>query len=1139
MKGGSERDVVNESTDELLHHMHKDADNVAHPINNIEDKWRLLPSFLQLKGLVRQHVDSFNHFVEIDIHNIVKANSKIVSDVNPRVYLEYTSIRVGEPVIQNGPFDDHDVTPMECRLRNTTYAAPMHVNVRLSLSGEVRNYNDILIGRLPIMLRSKKCRLFKANDEQMAKMGECPLDPGGYFIIGGTEKVILMQEQLSKNRIIVERDRHGEMSASVTSSSAERKTKTIINMKRGNFMLKVNMLAEDVPLVVVLKAMGMTSDQEILQFIGADEQSMELFGPSLQQCAELEVFTQDQALRYLGTKVRIPRREYGPSRRTKEDEARSILASVVLSHIEVRNFDMRPKCIYLCVMARRMIAAIRNKSGGDDRDYYGNKRLELAGSLMALLFEDSFKTLNGRIKRELDHTFVRVTARAFDPAQIIRANPITQAINYAISSGNWNLKRFRMERAGVTSVLSRLSFIAALGMMTRITSQFEKTRKVSGPRSLQPSQWGMLCPSDTPEGETCGLVKNLALMSYVTVDVDEAPLIRLAYNLGVEGLNLVNGEEFSHEDTYVVFVNGTMLGVTRSPHHLVRAVRLLRRAGRINEFVSAYISASTRTVHIASDAGRVCRPYIIVEHGQPLVTPQQLRDLALGILHFDDFIRLGVVEYLDVNELNDSLIALYEKDMCEETTHLEIEPFTVLGACAGLIPYPHHNQSPRNTYQCAMGKQAMGVIAYNYQRRIDTLLYALMYPQRPLVKTKTIELIDFEKLPAGQVSCEARVCASGPRWYRRSRRIPQGQSKPPSHTTTTSGVRFCTYATRVPGVCVRFATMRHRFTVAAAIHHVHLHPVSALSHQDVLVNKEVPAGTVMEGNKRRTVYTPAPVKFKGAEGCDAYCDQVAVTSSSENYMIIKIRVRSTRIPELGDKFSSRHGQKGVCGLIVNQEDMPFNDQGVCPDMIMNPHGFPSRMTVGKLMELVGGKAAVLSGNFNYGTAFGGTPLEEMCETLVDHGYNYHGKEFLTSGITGEPLEAYIFFGPVYYQKLKHMVMDKMHARATGPITLLTRQPTEGRSRQGGLRLGEMERDCLIGHGTSMLLLERLMVSSDAFEVTACSKCGLLGYAGWCQYCKSSANVCKLELPYACKLLFQELQSMNIVPRLTLQHYSEQ
>ena len=228
----------------------------------------------------------------------------------------------------------------------------------------------------------------------------------------------------------------------------------------------------------------------------------------------------------------------------------------------------------------------------------------------------------------------------------------------------------------------------------------------------------------------------------------------------------------------------------------------------------------------------------------------------------------------------------------------------------------------------------------------------------------------------------------------------------------------------------------------------------------------------------------------------ACIEKVMLTSNHEDMFIVKLLTRQTRRPEIGDKFSSRHGQKGVCGLIVQQEDMPFNDLGMCPDIIMNPHGYPSRMTIGKLIELLGGKAGVLEGKFHYGTAFGGDKIVDLSKVLIDKGFNYLGKDILTSGLTGEPLQSYIFFGPIFYQKLKHMVQDKMHARARGPRSALTRQPTEGRSKDGGLRLGEMERDCLIGYGASMLILERLMISSDQFQVDVCNQCGLFGYNGW-------------------------------------------
>jgi DNA-directed RNA polymerase III subunit RPC2 len=308
-----------------------------------------------------------------------------------------------------------------------------------------------------------------------------------------------------------------------------------------------------------------------------------------------------------------------------------------------------------------------------------------------------------------------------------------------------------------------------------------------------------------------------------------------------------------------------------------------------------------------------------------------------------------------------------------------------------------------------------------------------------------------------------------------------------------------------------------------------------ISKGQVYLNKEQPLNTTSTGigsDYGTNEHKPAPMTYRLDDY--AYIDKVLVSQTENESMVIKVQTRQTRRPELGDKFSSRHGQKGVVGIIVNQEDMPFADSGVTPDIIMNPHGFPSRMTVGKMLELLSGKAGVLNGTLEYGTAFGGSKVDDMGAILIKHGFSYSGKDFVTSGITGESLPAYIFFGPIYYQKLKHMVQDKMHSRSRGPRAILTRQPTEGRSRDGGLRLGEMERDCLIAYGASQLLLERLMLSSDAHEVDICEVCGLMGYQGWCQTCKSTRGVTRMTMPYAAKLLVQELLSMNVLVRLKLE-----
>ena len=1150
---------LNRESDDAMACLTRDPAKITHPVKTLEDKFELLPAFLKVRGLVRQHIDSFNYLINEEIKKIIhaKANERVTCDSDPTFYLKYTNIHVGKPSVEED-YVVEEITPQQCRLRDMTYAAPITVDVEYTRGKEIvtrtskNGVGGVVIGRIPLMLRSSRCVLTGKSEDELARLGECPLDPGGYFVVKGVEKVILIQEQLSKNRIIIDVDNKGEIGASVTSSTHERKSKTNLVVKHGKLYLRHNTFADDIPIMIVLKAMGLESDQEAIQMIGSDPAYASLMGPTLQECQACGIFTTHQALEYCGAKVRVVKMHTARPgvkdfRRSRVDEARDILAGVVLAHVPVVAYDFRQKCAYVSIMIRRILNAIIDPTQIDDKDYYGNKRLELAGQLIALLFEDCFKRLNADLKRQADAVLSKANrATQFDILKCIRQDTLSNGLEHAISSGNWTVKRFRMERKGVTQVLSRLSFISALGMMTRITSQFEKTRKVSGPRALQPSQWGCLCPSDTPEGESCGLVKNLALMTHVTTDDEEEPLRRLVHALGVEPLTWLAGGEMHSPRGAHVLMNGSLLGVHAQPEAFAHSFRKLRRAGRIGEFVSVYTADGC--VYISSDGGRVCRPLIIIERGEPLLTQEHLDELKDGHRTFNDFLREGLVEYLDVNEENNSYIALYEDEVNDETTHLEIEPFTLLGVCAGIIPYPHHNQSPRNTYQCAMGKQAMGNIAFNQLNRMDTLMYLLVYPQKPIVKTKTIELIGYDRLGAGQNATVAVMSYSG---YDIEDAIVMNRA------SLDRGFGRCTvlrkYAAQVKKYSNR--TMDRivgpgesdRANQTGRMHLLDDDGIAAVGGRikpgDIYVNKQTPINTrdpmANPHAMPDAMYRDNPLSYKGPAGETAIVDKVLLTMTDEGQFNIKTLVRQTRRPEVGDKFSSRHGQKGVCGIILDQEDFPFSERGITPDLIMNPHGFPSRMTVGKMIELLGGKAGLESGRFHDGTAFGGDTVESIQETLVAAGYSYKGKDMLHCGVTGEALEVNIFMGPVYYQKLKHMVQDKMHARARGPRVVLTRQPTEGRARDGGLRLGEMERDCLISYGASQLILERLMISSDQFEAQVCTKCGLLGFQhhitgkNACTLCKTEAEVATLKLPYACKLLFQELQAMNIAPRLSL------
>lgn len=619
--------------------------------------------------------------------------------------------------------------------------------------------------------------------------------------------------------------------------------------------------------------------------------------------------------------------------------------------------------------------------------------------------------------------------------------------------------------------------------------------------------------------------------------------------------------------TVIVHLNGTIIGLHDDPLTLCKQLREKRRTGLLNKYTSIYYTdrflalgagnAKEQTwqqsVYIACDGGRCTRPvFICDEDGRPRLTEDDVKLIAQGDLDIESCVKKGLMEYLDVNESKNKVIALLPKDIDElqeqiknsgdETilphTHMEISPMCIMGVVSSLVPYPHHNQSPRNTYQCAMGKQAMGYLGYNTLESVYNKWYTLLYTQRPMAQSRTLRIVKFDHLGAGQVATLAVMSFSGydiedaTIWNQAS--LDRGYGR---------CFQFATHKTNLDHQGVkedRLAAPKHPRDLKQYLRKMH-----ACLGQDGLANPGArldPGSILMNKIKHNTGKLDGACKFRMKDPLEhgVYVDRVMLTFNprklgprSENYKV-KVITREHRRPEIGDKFSSRHGQKGVIGLIVPEEDLPFNQLGMRPDIIMNPHGFPSRMTIGKMIELIGGKAGLYHGRLCDATAFGGDRVEDISEILIENGWNYSGKDVLTSGITGETLQAYIFMGPVYYQKLKHMVRDKMHARSKGKVMPLTRQPTEGRSNGGGLRLGEMERDCLLGHGSAYLVHERFMTSSDAYTTHVCRTCGLMCMEHWCQYCKSDQLIAKVRMPYACKLLFQELLTMSIYPKLNLE-----
>ncbi len=1157
--------------------------------------------FNQPKVLYEHLFASYHQFVgEIIPYSLIQEQNYFYESVDKElIYLhgfKCSNIRIKPSTFEN---DNEIKFPSDARKNHLNYFATVVADVQQfvekvdSITGnkQIKNIGDVEketpVANIPIMVKSSFCSTHIKKNLK----GECRIDPGGYFIVNGAEKIVMSMEKMVDNKILVftKKDPSFDTGLIYTAQINSRRNDwsdnlqilTIKNRKDGVFTVSTSSQLVDIPLFILMRALGVEEDQRIISYITydlSDTKMLNLVRPSTVNSADEEgnpIRTKEEAIEYLIGKLkrnkRISQSDEALAKIQKKMYLEKILRQDLLPHL---GEDVTKKIVFLGKMANQLINVMLGRQEVDDRDALQNKRIEPPGILLGQLFRQNWKKMLNEIgkhfkkKNQSDENPINVVGQ-------IKPSIIEQGLKTALATGIWGMNK---TKKGVAQSLQRLSWVQGISYLRRILSPSmdESTAKVTSIRQVNNNQTQMLCPVETPEGGKIGIVKSLAMMSSVTSqNSTQADVIRSILKINKNIKHPYDIDPLTMGSWVKILLNGDWMGVCKISvaQELYEMLKKKRRENVIDKATSICFDYKNKEIRCYFDGGRLIRPMLIVNNNSLNITPDVIEEVNKEMSQVDktkSWKKIltkfpNLIEYEDIESLNYLTVA-EEQHRLEEAkdsakrkveytdttkinrygdyrwlkyTHCDFHSWVMMGTVVSNVPFSNHNYANRNIIHFSQAKQSIGVYLTSYKDRMD-ISQVLFHPQIPLVTTQAMKYNGCMDLPYGENAIVAVASYNG---------FNQEDSIIMNETAIQRGIfradtlkKFHSEILKNPSTSqddIFTKPDRNKVTGMKQGSYDKLNDKGFAPEETIIENEDVIIGKISPiqptGNNNK-VYKDSSEIFK--TNVQGVIDRVHTgVYNAEGYEMYNVRVRMERKPISGDKMTTRHGQKGTIGITYPQKDMPFTESGIIPDLILNPHGYPSRMSLGHFIECLASKEAAETGHFVDGTPFNNYDIYQLPEALKKLGYSPYGTEKMYCGLTGRQMDVEIFIGPVFNIRLKHMVLDKVHGRARGPKQALTRQPLEGRSRDGGLKIGEMEKDAMVAHGMAQFLKERLMETSDISKVYVCDECGMFAskvidkdyYR--CKGCHNSTRISAVVIPHACKLLFQELTSVNILPRI--------